>query len=254
MSATTHHPAPAPVGGKLVTPVTFFLAVMVVSALAVLGVRFVQGLGATTNLNNGYPWGLWIAWDVVTGSALAGGGFGTALLVYMLCALAIDARGSVLPCAAVRLPHPRHVDVVVQRRQRLEAFRQFRYPLLSCGDVLQALRPGHLSLQRLSCLTGLSLGWLASGSLRRVLGTVACSDSLHPRTASFPSPHGSTQVEVAGSLRFPGSLPCSMPQSHAPGGRDERWSAGRSSTYCLPRPSERVGSSDFPFRGVLPAA
>ena len=42
------------------------------------------GLGATTNLNNGYPWGLWIAYDVVSGSALAGGGFSTALLVYIL--------------------------------------------------------------------------------------------------------------------------------------------------------------------------
>ncbi|MDP3501094.1 MAG: Ni/Fe-hydrogenase cytochrome b subunit [Myxococcales bacterium] len=80
---STHAPA-APVGGKLVTPVTLSLLVMVIAMLAVLGVRFVYGLGATTNMNQGYPWGLWIAWDVVTGSALAGGGFATALLVYIL--------------------------------------------------------------------------------------------------------------------------------------------------------------------------
>lgn len=73
-----------PVGGRLVTPVTVFLGLLVVAMISVLGVRFVYGLGATTNLNNGYPWGLWIAWDVVTGSALAGGGFSTALLVYVL--------------------------------------------------------------------------------------------------------------------------------------------------------------------------
>lgn len=80
---SAHAPA-APVGGKLVTPVTLSLLVMVIAMAAVIGVRLVYGLGATTNMNQGYPWGLWIAWDVVTGSALAGGGFATALLVYIL--------------------------------------------------------------------------------------------------------------------------------------------------------------------------
>lgn len=83
-SVHVDHARPVPVGGRLVTPVTLFLAVLVLAALSVLGVRFVMGLGATTNLNNGYPWGLWIAYDVVAGSALAGGGFSTALLVYIL--------------------------------------------------------------------------------------------------------------------------------------------------------------------------
>ncbi len=63
---SAHAPA-APVGGKLVTPVTLSLLVMVVAMVAVLVVRFIYGLGATTNMNQGYPWGLWIAWDVVTG-------------------------------------------------------------------------------------------------------------------------------------------------------------------------------------------
>lgn len=78
------HAQAVPVGGKLVTPVTLSLLVMVLAMAAVIGVRLVYGLGATTNMNQGYPWGLWIAWDVVTGSALAGGGFATALLVYIL--------------------------------------------------------------------------------------------------------------------------------------------------------------------------
>jgi Ni/Fe-hydrogenase subunit HybB-like protein len=87
MSAQPQLQAPhhaEPVGGKLVTPTTLFLALLVLAALAVLGVRFVSGLGAATNLNQGYPWGLWIAFDVVAGSALAAGGFATALLVYVL--------------------------------------------------------------------------------------------------------------------------------------------------------------------------
>ena len=46
--------------------------------------RFVAGLGAVSNLNDGYPWGLWIAFDVVTGTALGCGGYAVALLVYIL--------------------------------------------------------------------------------------------------------------------------------------------------------------------------
>ena len=40
--------------------------------------RLVAGLGATTALNDGYPLGLWIAFDVVTGTALACGGYAVA--------------------------------------------------------------------------------------------------------------------------------------------------------------------------------
>jgi Ni/Fe-hydrogenase subunit HybB-like protein len=35
-------------------------------------------------MNDGYPWGLWIAFDVVTGTALACGGYAIALLVYVM--------------------------------------------------------------------------------------------------------------------------------------------------------------------------
>src|SRR6266545_6343070 len=72
-----------PVGGKLFTP-----AVRVLSAIFGLGAlmilwRLAFGLGATTALNDGYPLGLWIAFDVVTGTALACGGYAVALLVYI---------------------------------------------------------------------------------------------------------------------------------------------------------------------------
>jgi Ni/Fe-hydrogenase subunit HybB-like protein len=42
--------------------------------------RLVFGLGATTHLDNQYPWGIWIAVDVASGVALAAGGFTTAAL------------------------------------------------------------------------------------------------------------------------------------------------------------------------------
>jgi Ni/Fe-hydrogenase subunit HybB-like protein len=45
--------------------------------------RFALGLGAATNLSDGYPWGLWISFDVLTGVALAAGGFTLSAAVYV---------------------------------------------------------------------------------------------------------------------------------------------------------------------------
>ncbi len=44
--------------------------------------RLVVGLGASTNLNQGYPWGLWIGFDLFM-VALSGGAFTLATLVYV---------------------------------------------------------------------------------------------------------------------------------------------------------------------------
>jgi Ni/Fe-hydrogenase subunit HybB-like protein len=38
-------------------------------------VRFTQGLGKSTNLNDQFPWGIWIGFDVLCGVMLAAGGF-----------------------------------------------------------------------------------------------------------------------------------------------------------------------------------
>jgi len=43
--------------------------------IAVSLARFVRGLGATTALTDAAPWGVWIAFDVMSGVALAAGGF-----------------------------------------------------------------------------------------------------------------------------------------------------------------------------------
>jgi Ni/Fe-hydrogenase subunit HybB-like protein len=45
--------------------------------------RFIRGLGATTDLSDAAPWGLWIAFDVMSGVALAAGGFVIAAVVYI---------------------------------------------------------------------------------------------------------------------------------------------------------------------------
>lgn len=47
------------------------------------GVRFFRGLGASTNLNDLAPWGLWIGFDVMSGVALAAGGFVIAATVHI---------------------------------------------------------------------------------------------------------------------------------------------------------------------------
>jgi Ni/Fe-hydrogenase subunit HybB-like protein len=60
--------------------------VAVIAGIGLLAIlwRLAFGLGGTTALNDGYPWGLWIAFDVVAGTALACGGYAMALLVYIL--------------------------------------------------------------------------------------------------------------------------------------------------------------------------
>jgi Ni/Fe-hydrogenase subunit HybB-like protein len=51
-----------------------FLALMVAGFYGTI-VRFTQGLGRSTNLNDQFPWGLWIGFDVLCGVMLAAGGF-----------------------------------------------------------------------------------------------------------------------------------------------------------------------------------
>lgn len=71
-------------GGPLITPTTIALTAMCALTGVILLVRFVFGLGAVTNLNNGYPWGIWLAYDVAAGTAVACGGFALALVTYAL--------------------------------------------------------------------------------------------------------------------------------------------------------------------------
>lgn len=72
-----------PIGGPVMTRAFKVLLAMGILAAALLVWRFVAGLGPTTALSSGFPWGLWIAFDVVTGTALACGGYAMALLVYV---------------------------------------------------------------------------------------------------------------------------------------------------------------------------
>jgi Ni/Fe-hydrogenase subunit HybB-like protein len=53
--------------------VIFFL--ILAAFLYVTVVRFTRGLGASTNLSDAFPWGLWIGFDILCGVGLAAGAF-----------------------------------------------------------------------------------------------------------------------------------------------------------------------------------
>ncbi len=72
-----------PVGGPIVTPAFRWLLLVFGAGVIMAAWRFVAGLGPVTALSDGYPWGIWIAFDVVVGTALGCGGYAMAILVYI---------------------------------------------------------------------------------------------------------------------------------------------------------------------------
>jgi len=74
------HDQPAPVRSRFLSPGTIVLIILAVAGGAASLYRLICGLEAATNLDDQYPWGIWIAVDVASGVALAAGGFTTAAL------------------------------------------------------------------------------------------------------------------------------------------------------------------------------
>jgi len=62
---------------------TSILSGLVILGLVPIVLRYLNGLGATTNLSDGRPWGFWISFDLYCGVALAAGGFTLAGAVYI---------------------------------------------------------------------------------------------------------------------------------------------------------------------------
>ncbi len=69
-------------GGRLLTWRSGLLLALALAGIVAFVLRFVLGLGATTNLSNTYPWGLWIVVDLVW-IAFAAGGFVAAAGVHL---------------------------------------------------------------------------------------------------------------------------------------------------------------------------
>ncbi|CAA7625745.1 hydrogenase 2 cytochrome b type component [Candidatus Terasakiella magnetica] len=74
----------AAIGGTLISPFTLVLGALITVAMYFMAQRFMYGLGAVTNINNGYPWGIWVVWDVVIATGFACGGYAMALITYIL--------------------------------------------------------------------------------------------------------------------------------------------------------------------------
>jgi Ni/Fe-hydrogenase subunit HybB-like protein len=69
---------------SLLTPFNAVAAAILAVGVPILVYRFAAGLGATTNLSQAYPWGLWIGFDMMTGIVLAAGGFTIGATVQLL--------------------------------------------------------------------------------------------------------------------------------------------------------------------------
>jgi Ni/Fe-hydrogenase subunit HybB-like protein len=66
-----------------VTPTRILIGIVLAGGLVLTVRRFALGLGAVTNLGDTTPWGLWVGFDVISGVALASGGFTMAFLAHV---------------------------------------------------------------------------------------------------------------------------------------------------------------------------
>ncbi len=69
---------------KFLTPGVIILIIIALNGLVFIAGRFIYGIGEVTNLDNLFPWGIWIGIDVATGVALAAGGFVSAAIGHIM--------------------------------------------------------------------------------------------------------------------------------------------------------------------------
>ncbi len=72
-----------PTRHKYWTPTVWVIFMFAMFGWGFLLTRFFFGIGAITNLDNQFPWGMWIGVDVACGVALAAGGFTTAFIAHI---------------------------------------------------------------------------------------------------------------------------------------------------------------------------
>ncbi|MES9960463.1 MAG: Ni/Fe-hydrogenase cytochrome b subunit [Sedimenticola sp.] len=70
--------------GRILTPTFMVLAAIFIASLYFMVTRFIEGMGAVSNLNGGFAWGIWVVYDVVIGTAFACGGYALAITIYVL--------------------------------------------------------------------------------------------------------------------------------------------------------------------------
>src|SRR5512139_2997461 len=81
MSAHEH---PRPIGGDLLAPPMKLLIALFAVAAVVIVYRFFSGIGAVSNMTDGFTWGIWEPVNVVVFTGIGAGALGTGLLCYLL--------------------------------------------------------------------------------------------------------------------------------------------------------------------------
>jgi Ni/Fe-hydrogenase subunit HybB-like protein len=74
---------PSKRGNEVKTNGVMVLLALMGVGLAFVAARFLFGIGKAANLNNQFPWGIWIGIDVASGVALAAGGFTNGAIAYV---------------------------------------------------------------------------------------------------------------------------------------------------------------------------
>ncbi|PIP37654.1 MAG: hypothetical protein COX19_16085 [Desulfobacterales bacterium CG23_combo_of_CG06-09_8_20_14_all_51_8] len=72
-----------PPGKTLLTPFNIISGIILLIGGIITILRFTQGIGAVTNLDDTNPWGIWIGFDLLCGVALAAGGYVTCAACYI---------------------------------------------------------------------------------------------------------------------------------------------------------------------------
>jgi Ni/Fe-hydrogenase subunit HybB-like protein len=73
-----------PLGGRILTRPFLVLLALGAIGCGLIGVRLFFGLAPISNLSDGYPWGIWKPLNVVIATGIGAGGYGMALIVYVL--------------------------------------------------------------------------------------------------------------------------------------------------------------------------
>jgi Ni/Fe-hydrogenase subunit HybB-like protein len=81
MSAHAH---PRAIGGNLLAPPMKLLLAIFGVAAVVIGYRFFAGIGAVSNMTDGFTWGIWEPVNVVVFTGIGAGAYGVGLLTYLL--------------------------------------------------------------------------------------------------------------------------------------------------------------------------
>lgn len=80
----TAHDHPRAIGGRLLAPpLPLLIAIFGASAL-VMAYRFFAGVGAVSNMTDGFTWGIWEPINVVVFTGIGAGALGVGLLTYLL--------------------------------------------------------------------------------------------------------------------------------------------------------------------------